>query len=78
MPSLDAPTELGHPSYQFTSYGIPIELVIVAKESCISRQSTTFEWFFPGLVIDSLLLGIVLYVWYRQNRGYRKRIDENF
>jgi hypothetical protein len=76
-PYLDAPIEMGHPAYQFTSYGFPVQLVTVVKEECFSEPTTTYEFFFPGIVIDSLLLGIVLYVWYRRNRRYRELMDVN-
>ena len=59
-PYLDAPLELGHPARQFVSYGFPIPFVTVIKDNCFSAQSTTYEWFFPGIVIDGfLLLGMI-------------------
>jgi fucose 4-O-acetylase-like acetyltransferase len=76
MPSFDAPTELGHPSYQFRTYGFPVQFVTLATEECFSEQSSTLEWFFPGIVIDSLLSGIILYVWVRQNRRYPVLLEE--
>ena len=55
-PYLDAPTELGHPAYQFSRYGFPIEFLTVAKEDCFTAQSTTYEWDPIGLIVDGTLL----------------------
>lgn len=59
-PYLDAPQELGHPAYEFVSYGFPISFVTIAKENCFSLQSSTYEWSVPGITIDGLLLGIIV------------------
>lgn len=77
LPYFDAPLEMGYPSYQFTGYGFPIQFVTVAKQECFSQKSVSLEWFPPGILIDSVLPGIVLYVWYRLNRRYQKRNHGN-
>ncbi len=67
-PYLDAPTELGHFVYRFVSYGFPMPFVTIAKENCFSQQSTTYEWFLPGVTLDSLLLGLLLLLGFRRLR----------
>lgn len=74
-PSLDAPAEQGFYAYQFTRYGFPVSFITVVKEECFSEPSITYEWFPPGIVIDGLLPGIVLYVWFQQKQRY-KNVNE--
>lgn len=74
-PYLDAPQELGHPAYEYVSYGFPISFVTVAKENCFSQQSTTYEWFLPGIGVDGLLLGMIMFLWL-QRRKLDLRINQ--
>jgi hypothetical protein len=58
-PYLGAPTEKGHPVYQFNGYGFPLVFVTIVKEDCFQAQSTSYEWSPIGLGMDGLLLILI-------------------
>ena len=60
-PYLGAPIELGHPAYQFTSYGFPFPFVAVARQDCFTTQATTYEWSPLGVGVDSVILLLLAY-----------------
>ena len=73
FPPLGAPPEFGHPAYQFVSYGFPVRFVTIGRANCFSEQSATYyEWFFPGIAIDGLLLGLILLLW---SQRVRKKVQ---
>lgn len=68
-PYLDAPQESGHSAYTFVSYGFPISFITIAQFDCFSEQSTEYEWFPPGMIVDGFLFGAILLLWSRRERN---------
>ena len=58
-PYLGAPTEKGHPVYQFNGYGFPLVFVTIVREDCFQAQSTSYKWSPIGLGVDGLLLILI-------------------
>jgi hypothetical protein len=60
-PSLDAPRELGHSSYEYFAYGFPLPFLDVVMEGCFEGRSTTYKWSPIGLVVDGFVLALIAY-----------------
>jgi hypothetical protein len=66
-PYLGAPQELGHPAYQFSGYGFPVELLSIVKDECFTEKSTTYEWNPIGLIVNGMILVLLAFPFWRNS-----------
>ena len=74
LPFLGAPTEQGHPVFQFTDYGFPIPILTAARKDCFEVQDTTYEWSPIGVGVNSAILILLGYPFWARFR--KKQVDE--
>jgi len=56
FPYLDAPAELGSPTFRSTHYGFPLPIFTIAQNGCIEAETTTYKWSPIGIGVNGLLL----------------------